>query len=228
MRPLLSAFCDGESEEGGAAAVREHLRVCPTCRSTLRAYRAAPRAIAALAPGLPMPRTLLERAHEMLAGIHSRLPGQGGNAADPTISQVAAAGGSQGIGVTALTKLLAICVGTAGGAAACVASGVAPAPAGLGADHLKPIALEQPSPRLARAFANAGSDVTYDPVPVEPDHPTHEPAPALAPDPAPVSPPAAGGVEYAPEETAPAPAAPAPPAEAAGSSSGSAAGEFGP
>jgi RNA polymerase sigma factor (sigma-70 family) len=226
MRPLLSAFCDGESEEGGTRAVREHLRACANCRSTLRAYRAAPRAVAALAPGLPMPRTLLERAHEMLAGIQSRLPGQG--AAEPTISQVAAAGGSKGIGVTALAKLLAICVGTAGGAAACVASGVVPAPAGLGAEHSKPITLERPSPQLTGAGASTGSDVTYEPAPIEPDHPTREPAPAPTPEPAPVSTPAAGGVEYAPEEAAPVAAVSTPPTGAASSSSGSAAGEFGP
>ena len=53
LRPLLSAFCDGEAGAEDAATVREHLRACAHCRATLRAYRAAPGAAAALAPALP-------------------------------------------------------------------------------------------------------------------------------------------------------------------------------
>ena len=48
---------------------------------------------------------------------------------DASMSQVAAAGGTRGIGAAALAKALAICAGTAGGAAVCVSAGVVPAPA---------------------------------------------------------------------------------------------------
>ncbi len=123
LGPLLSAFCDGEASPDDAAKVREHLRACARCRSTMRAYRAAPRIAVALAPAFPPSRSLLERAHEQLTGLASRLPGIGGGA-DAT-TQVAAAGGAGGGGVAALAKLLAVC---AGGAAACVATGVVPSP----------------------------------------------------------------------------------------------------
>jgi RNA polymerase sigma factor (sigma-70 family) len=53
MRPLLSAFCDGEAESAQIATVREHLRACSGCRATVRAYRAAPATVAALCP-LPL------------------------------------------------------------------------------------------------------------------------------------------------------------------------------
>ncbi|MBW8060249.1 MAG: sigma-70 family RNA polymerase sigma factor, partial [Solirubrobacterales bacterium] len=42
LRPLLSAFCDGEASTEQAAALREHLRACAGCRAAMRAYRAAP------------------------------------------------------------------------------------------------------------------------------------------------------------------------------------------
>ena len=56
LAPLLSAFADGEAEPADVATLREHLRTCPHCRSTLRAYRAAPHAAAALLPTLPPAR----------------------------------------------------------------------------------------------------------------------------------------------------------------------------
>ena len=92
----------------------------------MRAYRAAPRA-AARSPPLPLAsRSLLERAHDALLALQSRLPGQRG-AAESAVAQVAAAGGARGAGMAGLAKLLAICAGTAGGAAACVGAGVVPA-----------------------------------------------------------------------------------------------------
>ena len=225
MRPLLSAFCDDEVSEREAVTLREHLRACSGCRSTMRAYRAAPRAAAALAPALPVSRSLLERAHEAIAGLHSRLPGQGGSATDSAVSQVAAAGGSRGAGMAALAKVLAICVGTAGGAAACVASGVAPAPSGVGADHLQRPTLEKPSARVIEA-ADPSSSVPYEPAPPEPSPPAEEPSPKAAPTTTPApAPAAAGAVEYTPEA---APVTSSPPASSTSSSSGSAAGEFGP
>lgn len=224
LGPLLSAFCDGEASAAEATTLREHLRACGHCRSTLRAYRAAPRAAAALAPTLPISRSLLERAHDALASLSSRLPGQGG-ATDSGISQVAAAGGARGAGMAGLAKVLAICAGTAGGAAACVAAGVVPAPLDLGPD--------QPKPAIERSAEGAGaqaSAVEYEPAPsAEPapepqPKPQHEAKPAPAPEPAPAS---GGAVEYTPEAAAAVSAAPSG-GGSSGSSSGSAAGEFGP
>lgn len=228
MRPLLSSVCDGEASPKDAAALREHLRACAGCRSTMRAYRAAPGAAAALAPALPASRSLLERAHELFAGLHSRLPGQG-CAADGAMAQVAASGGTRGAGIAALAKALAICVGTAGGAAACVATGVAPAPIDFGADRAQPPTLERPAAQIADSLTGESAGVTYEPAPPKPDPPSQEPPPDPKPSPAPEpSSSSPGGVEFTPEA---APAVAAPPAEEGGSSSsssGSAAGEFGP
>ena len=38
LRPLLSAFCDGETSPGEAQEVREHLRACAQCRATMRTH----------------------------------------------------------------------------------------------------------------------------------------------------------------------------------------------
>jgi RNA polymerase sigma factor (sigma-70 family) len=228
LRPLLSAFCDGEASPGDATAVREHLRACARCRATMRAYRAAPGIAAALAPALPPSRSLLERAHEALAGAASRLPGMGGGADSAT--QMAAAGGARGAGVAALAKLLAVCAGAAGGAAACVATGVLPDPLVNGGPPSRP-AHERPADRPAEVSAE--DEVEYAPAPA----PEPEPEP-----PAKGEPKGEAGKAGAQTQTAPAGAieyeAPPPPAEvpppssgesaAAATPSDSAAGEFGP
>ena len=125
LQPLLSAFCDGETAPRQADEVREHLRACAQCRATMRTYRAAPRAAAALLPLLPS-RSLLDRAQDLAGNLASRLPGFG--AGESAATQVAAAGGTRGAGMAAIAKLLTVCAGAAGGAAACVATGVLPAP----------------------------------------------------------------------------------------------------
>ncbi len=61
-----------------------------------------------------------------LANLSSRLPGFGSG--ESVATQVAAAGGTRGAGMAAIAKLLTVCAGAAGGAAACVATGVLPAP----------------------------------------------------------------------------------------------------
>jgi RNA polymerase sigma factor (sigma-70 family) len=128
LAPLLSALADGEARAAEAATLREHLRSCPHCRATLRAYRAAPRAAAALAPVLPPLRgSLADRLHDAYAALATRFGG-GTGASDSALGGFAAAGGTRGAGVAALAKVLAICAGTVGGAAACVATGVVPAP----------------------------------------------------------------------------------------------------
>jgi RNA polymerase sigma factor (sigma-70 family) len=233
LRPLLSAFCDGEAGTDEVATVREHLRACSHCRATMRAYRAAPAAAAALSPAIPFGRSLLERLHEAVAGLGSRV---GGGSADTALSQVAAAGGSRGAGLAALAKVMAVCVGTVGGATACVAAGVIPAPLAIGPDRGASTQVERPAAELLQALPEQPATVEYEPEPPAEAPPTREPkprhpkaseepqpSPSPAPGPEPVT--AAEVVETAPPPT------PAPPIESSApstSSDGSAAGEFGP
>jgi RNA polymerase sigma factor (sigma-70 family) len=228
MGQLLSAFCDKETSAEETAAVREHLRACASCRAAVRAYRTAPARVAALAPALPASRSLLERAQELLFGIHSRLPGAGG--ADGSMAQVAAAGGTRGAGAAALAKLLAVCAGAVGGTAACVATGVAPLPADLSPDRVVAPRIEHVSERAIEAAAPASVDA--EPAAVGATEPEREPE--QKPQPAEERVPEAveataneaetGAVEYA--EPAPAPP-PSVEAEAPAPAS-AAAGEFGP
>jgi RNA polymerase sigma factor (sigma-70 family) len=224
LGPQLSAYCDGEASVEVEALVREHLRACAACRATMRAYRATPAAVAALVPALA-PRSLLERAQEFLFGLHSRLPGSSG-AGDAGIAQVAAAGGTRGAGMAALAKALAICAGTIGGAAACVATGVAPAPLGIEPQHTTRATIDRISERADEEVAPPSDP--YEPAPPA-SEPHTQPQPAQQPEPEPPAPepePAeAGAVEYEPP---PEPASTPPAAEPSSPSSGSAAGEFGP
>lgn len=230
MRPLISAFCDGEAGNAEVAELREHLRACASCRATLRTYRAAPGAAAALAPLLPLHRSLLERAHDALTELAGRFGGSRSSGA--TASQ--AAGGGGGLGAVAVAKVAAVCIGTAGGAAACVAAGLVPAPLELGADRAKPAALER---RVDPPAPDATSTVDYEPAP-EPPKPKPKPHPVHheAPEPAPVSvEPAPEASEVAPSTEAseyvpppePEPVAEPAPAQAP-TASGDPAGEFGP
>ncbi|HST69031.1 MAG TPA: zf-HC2 domain-containing protein [Solirubrobacterales bacterium] len=230
LQPLLSAFCDGEAKPAEVAQLREHLRACAHCRSTLRTYRAAPAAAAALAPTPLLDRSLWERAHEALAGLAARL---GGGASEPA-SQVA--GGTGGVGVAAVAKVAAVCIGTAGGAAACVAGGVIPSPLALSAEPERPRQLER---RLADLSApeTQAPKVEYAPAPVAPepkpqprperDRPPAASTPPAESEPVPVEPAPVSGspVEYAPP---PAPEPVSEPAPAPTSGGGSPAGEFGP
>jgi RNA polymerase sigma factor (sigma-70 family) len=231
MGPLLSAFCDGEASEGDAAILREHLRACANCRGTLRAYRAAPAAAAALAPALPLSRSLLDRAHDALAGLAARFGGGGGVSSDSALSQVAASGGARGAGMAALAKVAAICVGTAGGAAACVATGVVPAPLDIGDHQRKTVVVERRLDPGLTAEWSGDSGVEYEtaapaaaPDP-DPAPPHQEPAPEAVSAPAPE----AGATEYVPPP--PEPVAVPEPSSASGpatTTAGSPAGEFGP
>jgi hypothetical protein len=128
--------------------------------------------------------------------------------------------------MAALAKALAICAGTVGGAAACVATGVAPAPLDLGGDHARAPRVERVSRQVLERASS--SEVEYQPVaepPPKPErkHPEEQPA-------APVSEtaPAASGASAGAVEYAPAPAPPPPAEESAAPSTDSAAGEFGP
>lgn len=231
LEPLLSAFCDGELSESEAAALREHLRVCGHCRSTLRTYRAAPRAAAALVPALPISGSLLERVRDALTGLHSRLPGgRGGSIA----SQMAVAGGARGAGVAGMAKGLAVCVGAVGGAAACMVAGVVPAPAlDIGSSHAKQPAIVRHLSRHSeigalgvRTSGDAANNRTKRTPDARPDQPVSDP---IAPPP----PTSVEPVASVPEPT-PAPVSEAVPISSGSSrpqsSSGGSAGvgEFGP
>ncbi len=230
MRSLISAFCDGEAGSEEAAVVREHLRVCAHCRATVRAYRAAPAAAAALAPVLPLHRSVLEQAHDAVHGLAGRF---GGGKAD-AVAQVAGGGGAGGMGVTAVAKVAAICIGTAGGAAACVATGLVPSPLTPGATRSHPVRLDRhakaPAHRAAVEYEPAPEPVVHSPESTKPKESKHDPAPE--PEPAEAEPISestsvageSGAVEYAPPEPAPEPE----PTAVESSSTGSPAGEFGP
>jgi RNA polymerase sigma factor (sigma-70 family) len=230
LAPLLSAYCDGEASDEGKAAVREHLRACAACRTTMRAYRATPAAVVALAPALPASRSLLERAQEFFIGLHSRLPGSGGSG-ETGVSQIAAAGGTRGAGMAALAKALAICAGTVGGAAACVATGAAPAPLGIEPQHSTKATIERVSEQAVEEAAPPTTEDEPAPPASEPQTQTQQKQPAQPSHPEPPEPAPetaeAGAVEYeAPPGSDPIPtAATAAPSAAP---SGSAAGEFGP
>jgi RNA polymerase sigma factor (sigma-70 family) len=223
MGPLISAFCDGEAGLGEVAELREHLRACSHCRATLRAYRAAPAAAAALAPTLPLGRSLIDRAHDLLGGLASRL---GGGTADSAASQVAVAGGARGAGVAALAKVLAICAGAAG-SAACLATGIVPTPLAL-VHHAKAPAIERGVEPGGETGASEDESAGIDTEAAVPPPATPAPGQEAQGDtgPASPSPPAtsSGAVEYAPPSSPP----PVPEAAGTGSGSGDAAGEFGP
>lgn len=227
LLPLLSRFCDGEADPETEEAVREHLRACAGCRAALHSYRATPATVAALAPALPASRSLLERAHELALGLHARLSGAEAAGDGGGLVQVATAGGSRGAGMAALAKALAICAGTVGGAAACVATGVAPAPLDVQSDHSAAAKIERVSAQATREVEPIGVD--YEPAPAPQPEPEPAPSPEPEPEPEPSAQPAtetveAGAVEYAPPE----PVAPPPVQESPGADAGSAAGEFGP
>ena len=230
LGPLLSAFCDGETSPREALEVREHLRACAQCRATMRTYRAAPKVAAALLPLIPPSRSLLERAQDLAANLSSRLPGFG---SETVATQVAAAGGTRGAGMAALAKLLTVCAGAAGGAAACVATGVLPAPV-LAPDPAPKPAIERPATSTSAASASEDEAVDYQPAPEAPEAAPSKPAQqpkAKQEEAATVSPEAsaatAGAVEYEAPPAAPEPAGGSGAASTA-SPSGSAAGEFGP
>jgi RNA polymerase sigma factor (sigma-70 family) len=221
MQPLISAFCDGEAKGQVLDELREHLRACTHCRATLRAYRAAPAAASALAPVLPLQRSLLERAHDSLAELFGRFGGEAGTQA--------ATGGAGGIGAAALAKVAIVCVGAAGGAAACVAGGIVPSPDSVPAEHDRPAQVdthpaaepEASAPEVEREPDPAPAPERSEPDPAPPpqspaeSETVAEPAPASEGDP----------VESAPPpEPAPEPA----PAPVSTPSGGSPAGEFGP
>jgi RNA polymerase sigma factor (sigma-70 family) len=237
MRPLLSAFCDGEATPEQADRLREHLRACAYCRATLRAYRAAPAAARALVPLVPLERSLLERAQDAAARIGDWLGGGGEALSVPNV-------GAGGAGAATLAKAAVVCVGAAGGVTAGIATGVVPSPLDAETDRFTQVTVErqaadvpaetrsvpkQSTPRVeARATSPHPRGTDSQPqlqqaeaaVPA-PAESVSEPVPESSSEPAPES---STTVEPAP------PPAPAPEPEPVPtpSSSGSPAGEFGP
>ncbi|MEX1219249.1 MAG: sigma-70 family RNA polymerase sigma factor [Solirubrobacterales bacterium] len=141
LEPLLSACCDGELEGRELIEIRNHLAACGQCRATLRAFRALPKA-AALLPVVPGSHSLWERVQEFALSAQIRFQGIG-KEPEQAFGMVAGSGGTRGVGVAALAKIATICVGTAGGAAACVA-GVLPTP-GITDRPQNPVAIERPA-----------------------------------------------------------------------------------
>jgi RNA polymerase sigma factor (sigma-70 family) len=231
LRPALSAFCDGEASAEEADALREHLRVCAHCRAAMRAYRSAPAAVAVLSPVAIAARPFLERAQEAIAGLHSRLPGRLGGVSDSSVAQVAAAGGTRGAGAAALAKLLALCAGTAGGAAVCVGAGIVPAPLDLATEHPVKVRLERSVTAPDRSPEPAAEAPVPDPQPEPKPEPVAEqppPAPVeTAPPPQVVSSVAVPAPAPAQAPPEPAPGEPAATNRAPAPATG-AAGEFGP
>ncbi len=223
IRPLLSAFCDGEATPQEAARLREHLRACAACRATLRTYRAAPAAAAAVAPALPLHQSLWERVQEAAGSISSRLGGRG-----EAVTQMAGGGGAGGVGLTGLAKIAALCVVTAGGAGACVATGLLPTSLAAEEPH-------QPEHRQERRLVDLPQpEPTPSPAPAPDPKPAPNPEPQAAPAAEPEAPvesePVAterAPVSAEPIEEAPLPA-PEPAPTPASSSGGNPAGEFGP
>jgi RNA polymerase sigma factor (sigma-70 family) len=199
LRPLLSAFCDGEASAAEEETVREHLRACAGCRATMRSYRAAPRIAIALVPPLPLWRSLLGRFHDLLGGLSSHLPS---------------------------AKLLTACVATAGGAA-CVATGVVHAPLDLGSQHPVAPAIERSVAKPLNSGAGEAVEAPHPKPAPAPPHPKSAPEPAVEEAAVETEAPSAEATEYEapPPAPEPAPSAPAPSPEP---SSGSPAGEFGP
>jgi RNA polymerase sigma factor (sigma-70 family) len=124
----LSAFCDGELSGKAEETVRRHLGSCGYCRATALEYRGVPQRVIALTPAVavvaPAARPLLHRAHDWLVGAQLKILGAG----DGVGTVAAASGGGRGGGLALAAKVLAVCAGTAGAGAACVATGVVPEP----------------------------------------------------------------------------------------------------
>ena len=178
LAPLLSAFADDEAASADVTTLREHLRTCPHCRSTLRAYRAAPGAAAALLPIVPSARgALVGRLHDAYAALATRVGG-GSGTSDSTLGGLAAAGGTRGAGMTALAKALAICAGTVGGAAACVATGVVPAPLLYSPAHH-----QAPPAKVAHHPRHQADDLEITPTTYETGSPTESNEAEVEPEP---------------------------------------------
>jgi RNA polymerase sigma factor (sigma-70 family) len=237
VAPLLSRYCDGELRPGEGEAVGEHLRACASCRAAARAYRAAPEAAAALVPAVLLPRTLLDRLHDALSWLQSRLPG-----GEAPVATAAGAPGA-GAGLAGAVKFVAACAAAGGTAAACVAVGIAPGGLRLDGSRQRTGRIERSAKSLLPASPRHGDDAGGS-ARTEPRDRHREPvrrperdrspqdegaAAASAPEYAePVAAPEPAPLEAEPVSAEPAEAAPPTPPPPKPAGEGSAAGEFGP
>ncbi len=243
IEPLISAAADGELEPDAAGEVRNHLAVCGGCRSLLREYRRIPAAVVGSAPlvgvfeaagdGAPAQGLFSrawERLDELSLQVWLRLNGLIGGG-DGASAAVLGSGGARGIGTTAIAKVAAICVGTAGGAAACLGTGLVQIP-GEREVAPEPVAVEQAAEVDREAPTNLPALVPADPPgggpePTEPEDQTPvEGAPAPDPVAAEFSPGSASASVAAPTPTIA--TAPAPPPAPAKQVPLGGSGEFGP
>ena len=240
IEPLISPAADGELEPEVAAEVRNHLAVCGGCRATLREFRRIPAAVVAagavpLATGAPggeaeapgLVFRALDRFDELSVQAWFRLNGLfgGGDAAAPVLG----AGGARGSGTALLAKVAAICVGTAGGAAACLGTGLVAIPGERD--------VEKPPPPVRVEAASRTVDAPTSPTPAPiapPDGGQPDEVDQVRPEPPPPDPVAAefspvGGAPVTTSPPAPASTAVAPqPAKPAGRVPLGGSGEFGP
>lgn len=124
----LSRYIDGEAGEAESQEVADHLKSCLACRATAKSYRQIPRSAAALFPVLPSGSWLSERFQTLASWAQSRLPGRESLGEAIVIGSGPTSGAGGGSGLATLVKLAVVCAGAGGGTAACVASGVLPAP----------------------------------------------------------------------------------------------------
>jgi len=235
FEPLISACCDGQLAGQELKELEDHLAACGHCRTTLRAYRAAPRAAAALAPAIPFGQGAWERVQEFVVGLQLRFQGLG-RGTDSGVQGALASGGTGGVAAT--VKLAAICAGTAGTAAVCAATGVVPA-ADLVRQPSEREVVERPvsvpSPAPVRPVETAAPP-TADPVQPDPAAKPEgkegtDPVPVAKPEPsAPAPQPTPVQTEFTPEAAGtPAPAAAPPPRPASSQVPiGNGGGEFAP
>jgi RNA polymerase sigma factor (sigma-70 family) len=152
LASAISEMADGEGANGRTEAVEFHLRSCAACRAKLRAFRAIPDKVFELAPAGPLlvgtagggphewiadrAGAAMDKLREVSYSLVSR-GGGGGRGAEA--ASIATSGGTRGVGMAGLAKVLAVCGATAAGGAACVATGVVdPANVGVGTDDHKP------------------------------------------------------------------------------------------
>ena len=239
FEPMISACCDGELSRPQLSELEQHLAACGHCRSTLRAYRAAPKAAAALLPVLPLGRGIWVRTQEVVVDLQARFQGAG-RGSEAGLQTVIASGGTRGAGVAAIAKLAALCAGTAGTAAVCAATGVLPV-----ADIIPDRGQQTPVERRASSTPEPPRKpmvfVTPEPVSPQPEstneRPPNEPEATVA-EPASQDPvvtssapaPTSTESEFTPEAAGtPAPAAPPPPQPASSPVPvGNGGGEFAP
>ena len=168
IEPLISAAADRELEPEAANAVRNHLAVCGGCRAMLREYRRIPAAVVGAAPllagesgGQGLLGRFFERLDEISLQVWFRMNGLFGGGESASAAALGP-GGARGLGTTAIAKIAAICVGTAGGAAACFGTGLVPVPGERGADP-EPVAIERPARAGTRPVAAVTPTETPDP-----------------------------------------------------------------